>query len=133
MRFCNLDELASGVEVSRGSGAWLQLLRGAETMRRPTSLPVPSGDSDSLSSLGGGSRGRHRSPPRRPADLPLQARGRSPSRTRGGSRANTPARSSAAAPAATGAAGSPLSGFSSPELSGPLPYSAYTRNFDTTG
>ena len=52
-------------------------------MRSAVSLPA-GGDDSSLSSLGGGSRGRNRSPPRRPADLPLQTRGRSPSRAQSG-------------------------------------------------
>ena len=101
-----------------------QLLRG---MRRPTSLPVPSGDSDTLSSVGGGSRGRYRSPPRRPADLPMQTRGRSPSRVQAASRANTPGRSSAQPPSGAVVTGSPTSAFGSPEVAGPLPYSAYVN------
>ena len=71
-------------------------------MRSAVSLPA-GGDDSSLSSLGGGSRGRNRSPPRRPADLPLQTCGRSPSRAgaatpaRSASRAATPARSASRA------------------------------------
>ena len=71
-------------------------------MRRPVSLPA-GGDDSSLSNLGGGGRGRNRSPPRRPADLPLQTCGRSPSRAgaatpaRSASRAATPARSASRA------------------------------------
>ena len=86
------------------------------------------GDDSSLSSLAGGSRGRNRSPPRRPADLPLTTRGRSPSRARAASRTTSvvgqpiavrqpsvartlPAQSSPVSPTA----------FGSPQLQGPLP------------
>ena len=71
--------------------------------RRPQSTPVGQ-DDDSLSSLGGGSRGRNRSPARgytnapSLAHVPLQTRGRSPSRARGLSRA----------PSRTGATQRPL-------------------------
>ena len=82
-------------------GSWLRFSKACLVVavnkfgmasRRPQSTPVGP-DDDSLSSLGGGSRERNRSPARGFANapslahVPLQTRGRSPSRARAASRA----------------------------------------------
>ena len=113
-----LNKLTSGAEVSRGSGAWLQLLRRHEATDftasakwRPTRCPVLV-----VEAVGGFEAVLE--------DLPMETKSRSPSRVRAVSRANTPGRSSAQPPSGAVVTGSSASAFSSPEVAGPLLYSA---------